>query len=202
MSKSATGVALAAFIVCGCQSISTPEATPLLASGIVETKDDNEVLQQEVIINASTSDVWDAFTTSEGYTAWASPFAHIEFGVEGFIESSYELEGELGREGNIRLRILAYIPQRLLVLKTDKAPAGFGSEDMWERLVSVFEFLPTNDDRTRLIVSGIGYGDDEESEQMKAFFVKGNAWSLKALNDRFENGPTDWPAVFEARSKE
>ncbi|MCR9271198.1 MAG: hypothetical protein NXH72_14490 [Hyphomonadaceae bacterium] len=115
MFKLTTGVALAVCLVCGCQSISTPEAVSLPASGIVETIDDHEFLQQEVIINASTSDVWDAFTTSEGYTAWASPFAHIEFGVEGFIESSYELEGELGREGNIRLRILAYIPQRLLV---------------------------------------------------------------------------------------
>lgn len=202
MSKPATGIAMAVFLVCGCQSMSTPEAAPLTASGIVETNDDIEILQQQVIIDASISDVWDAFTTSEGYAAWASPFAHIEFGVEGFIESSYELDGELGRDGNIRLRILAYIPERLLVLKTDKAPAGFGSEETWKRLVSVFEFLPSNDDRTRLIVSGIGYGDDEESEQLKAFFVQGNAWSLKALNDRFENGPTDWPAVFEARSAE
>ncbi len=183
-----------------CQSGSVMGEAELLPSGIVETTSESEILQQEIIVNASSNEVWKAFTTSEGYTAWASPFAHIDFGVEGFIESSYDLDGELGREGNIRLRIVAYIPERLLVLKTDKAPPGFASEAILSRLVSVFEFLPTKDGRTRIRVSGVGYGDDDESEKLKSFFVRGNAWSLKALNESFESGPTDWPAVMAVQS--
>ena len=182
-----------------CQTVPAEPDVASPPSGVVETLRQDEVLQQEIIVNADQSEVWDAFTTSDGYMAWASPFAHIEFGVEGFIESSYELDGELGRDGNIRLRIVAFIPERLLVLKTDKAPPGFASEETLEKLVSVFESLPTDDGRTRILVTGVGYGDDEESEKLKSFFIGGNSWSLQALHKRFESGPTDWPVVFAAR---
>lgn len=197
--KTATTFLSLILLATACQRFPADTEIQAPLSGVVETISEEDVLQQDIIVNADQSEVWEAFTTSDGYMAWASPFAHIEFGVEGFIETSYELDGELGREGNIRLRIIAYIPDRLLVLKTDKAPPGFASEAILEQLVSVFEFTPTHDGRTRIVVSGVGYGDDEESEKLKSFFIRGNAWSLKALHERFETGPTHWPALFQAR---
>lgn len=197
--KKASILLLLLVLATACQTVPAEPDVQIPPSGVVETLSQDDVLQQEIIVNADQSEVWDAFTTSEGYMAWASPFAHIDFGVEGIMETSYELDGAVGREGNIQLRIVAYIPERLLVLKTDKAPPGFASEAMLEQLVSVFEFMPTQDGRTRILVTGVGYGDDEESEKLKNFFIQGNAWSLNALHERFESGPTDWPALFAAR---
>lgn len=200
MMKFAMTAISALFCLSACATSTTPPADPPeQQAGIVKTLPNDEILQQEVVINASLGEAWDAFTTAEGYTAWASPFAHFDFRVGGHIESSYELDGALGKPGNIRLGIVAYLPQEMLVLKTVQAPPGFASKATLERLVSVFQFEAVNDAQTRVVVSGIGYGDDEESQRLRSFFVEGNAWSLNALHERFETGPADWDTLFAAR---
>ena len=38
---------------------------------------------------------------------------------------------------------------------------------------------------TRVRVVGTGYADDEESRKLRAFFDRGNAYTLKKLQDKF-----------------
>ncbi len=38
---------------------------------------------------------------------------------------------------------------------------------------------------TALRVVGLGYGDDEESRKLRGFFDKGNAYTLKKLQEKF-----------------
>ncbi|RIJ32449.1 SRPBCC family protein [Henriciella mobilis] len=194
-------VAVSSFVIAlaACTAHEPVPTDTALQSGVVETANTGDILEQQIIVEADAGEVWDAFTTSDGYTAWATPFAIIDFRIGGSIESSYQLDAEAGSSDNIKLEILAYLPGKLLVLKTVQAPPGFASQEVLDRLVSVFEFEPVGTDRTRVKISGVGYGDDEESARLRDFFIQGNAYSLRALHDRFVKGPTDWQALFAER---
>jgi uncharacterized protein YndB with AHSA1/START domain len=137
------------------------------------------IAQQSRVLDAPVADVWAAFTTTEGYSAWAAPFAEIDFRVGGTIEASYAENPVLGDPANIIIEIQAYLPERLLVLKTVQAPPGVADEDTLARLVSVFEFEDLGDQTTRLTISGVGY--TEADQVMRDSFADGINWTMSAL---------------------
>src|SRR5438045_8593969 len=65
----------------------------------------NHVLQLALVIPAERKAVWDRFATAEGYQAWATPMAKIDFGVGGLIEASYDRHARPGEADHIRHRI-------------------------------------------------------------------------------------------------
>ncbi len=170
------GLLLAA---CGQSSISL-SAEPPENTGEVQTLSEYPIPTQAITIAAPVEDVWAAFTTSEGYQAWASPFAVIDLRVNGTIEASYADGATVGDPANIVISILAFLPEELLVLKTIQAPPDFASQDVLDRLVSVIEFESLESNLTRVKISGVGYTD--EDSPMREFFLQANAWSLGQLN--------------------
>ena len=74
------------------------------------------------------------------------------------------------------------MPQRLIALQVEKVPEG-GPVDMetLARLWGVYELSPVEENRTKLRISGIGYGADEASSQMLEFFKSGNVYSIDLL---------------------
>jgi len=157
-----------------------------IAIGSEVISDENGViLSQSVIISASIDDVWKAFTTEEGYTSWAVPHAKIDFRVNGVMETSYAQEFTVGNPQNIKNQILGYVPNKLLILKNIQAPGGFISPELMEKLVSIFEFEAIADEKTKIIIYGVGYGNDEESKKLINFFYQGNSWSFKQLEKSF-----------------
>src|SRR4051794_30500062 len=66
----------------------------------------NHVLQLALVIPAERKAVWARFATAEGYKAWATPMAKIDFGVGGLIEASYDSHARPGDADNIRNRII------------------------------------------------------------------------------------------------
>ncbi|WP_422342683.1 SRPBCC family protein [Parasphingorhabdus sp.] len=155
-----------------------PEITEL---EIADTED-RTILQNIAVISSPVSDVWAAFATEDGYKSWAVPVAFVDFRVGGVFETSYNPDAKKGDPANIKNEILAYIPEKLLVLKNTQAPPGFASREVLDRLVSVFQFEALDDDQTKITISGIGYGKDEESQRLIRFFKVGNTWSLGELN--------------------
>lgn len=150
----------------------------------VETLSEFPIPVQRVVIRAPVRDVWDAFTTTEGYSAWAAPFAVVDLRVNGTIEASYADGASAGDPANIVLSIPAYLPQRMLVLKTIQAPPGFASEETLERLVSIIEFEALGPDATRVTLSGVGYSEDDD--EMRTGFLRANAWTLGQLQTYLE----------------
>jgi len=51
---------------------------------------------------------------------------------------------------------------------------------------TVLYFQPTADGKTTLRIVGMGFGADDESQKMKAFFEQGNAYTLLQLQKRFQ----------------
>lgn len=169
-------------------------------AGEVETTeyladDGTRVLRQEVVVHATLDEVWKAFTTKEGWESFAVPFAEVDLRVGGFIETSYDPAAEPGDPANIRTRILSYLPYRMLSIQAVQAPPGFAHADLLTTLHSVIEFDLEGNDRTRVAISGVGYGQGDGYDELIGFFRHGNAWTFGQLARRFEEGPLDWNAV-------
>ncbi len=155
----------------------------------------HRVQQLSVDIDAPVEKVWAAFTTDTGFTSWAAPVAHVELGNDGMIEASYRLTSKIGDPDNIKNRIVAYVPGRLLVLHNEHAPKnGPFKPDVIDKIRTVIELADLGNRHTRVTESGVGYGEGPDFDSMYEHFRRGNAEEFAALAQSFVTGPVDWKA--------
>src|SRR3954454_16315586 len=99
--------------------------------------DGSRVLKLSLLIPAERKAVWARFTTTDGYKAWATPMAKVDFRLNGLIEASYDAKAKLGDADNIRNRIVAYIPERMLAQRNENAPASLPGREKFGEIVTV-----------------------------------------------------------------
>ena len=156
-------------------------------SQVLRTDANELILIQEVSFDAPIADVWRAYITAEGWTAWASPKAEIDLRVGGTIRTAYQ--GEIGGSNTNTLHIVNYVPEKLLTLRAELSrnwPAIM-QEDA-ERLSNVILFDETKEGVTRVQSYGIGYTDAPEYDQLMGFFIKANEGLYKNLRAYLETG--------------
>lgn len=158
------------------------------------------VLQLSIVVNAPPAAVWEAFTTSEGFRTWAVPVAWVDLRVGGMMESSYQPTAKVGDAENIKNQIVAYVPGRLLSIRNVQTPSGLKHRELFGQVVNTIEFEDFGAGRTRVTMTGVGWGPGEGFDYLYRHFEWGNAWSLAELKKRFDTGPVDWATVF-ARQK-
>ena len=73
----------------------------------------------------------------------------------------------------------------MLSIQVTNPPAKFPYKDTVKNMWTVIYFADAGPGRTRLRIVGLGFGDDEESRKLREFFDKGNAYTLKKLQDKF-----------------
>jgi len=157
------------------------------------------VQQLEAIVNAPVTKVWEAFTTDAGFESWATPMAHVTPGNGGMIEASYLPTSKIGDPENIRNRMVVYWPNHLLVLHNEHAPKnGPFKQEIIDKIRTVIEFQDLGDGRTRVIESGVGYGEGPDFDSMYAHFRDGNAEEFALLAKSFISGRVDWKAELGA----
>ena len=156
-------------------------------SQVVSTDANELILIQEVSFEASIEEVWRAYTTAEGWTAWASPKAEIDLRVGGTIRTAYQ--GEIGGENTNTLHIVNYVPERLLTLRAELSSSWpeVMQEDA-ERLSNVILFDETEDGVTRIQSFGIGYTNAPQYDQLMGFFIKANEGLFQNLRGYLETG--------------
>ncbi|MBV8978530.1 MAG: SRPBCC domain-containing protein [Alphaproteobacteria bacterium] len=155
--------------------------------------DGHRVQQLECIVNAPVKNVWAAFTTDKGFESWAAPVAHVTLGNDGMIEASYLPASKIGDADNIRNRIVAYVPEHLLVFHNEHAPKnGPFKQAVIDKIRTVVEFQDLGNGTTRVIESGVGYGESPDFDTMYEHFASGNAEEFGLLLKLFEHGPVDW----------
>lgn len=153
------------------------------------------VLRHEAVVPAPPGEVWEAVSTTEGWMSWAVPFARVDFRLGGRIETSYDPSAQAGDPANIISRILAYLPGRMIAFQAEQAPPDFPHPELLEGLFSVLEITPHGEGESRVAVSGVGYTDSPGHLELRAFFERGNAWTLERLIERFASGPVDWSTL-------
>jgi uncharacterized protein YndB with AHSA1/START domain len=151
-----------------------------------------KVLQLSLTIPAARKDVWARFTTADGYRAWATPMAKIDFGLNGLIEASYDSKAKVGDADNIRNRIVAYVPERLIAQKNENAPASLPGREKFGEIITLIELADAGPGQTRVTITGVGYKPGEPYATLFRHFGWGNAYSLMMLKQSFVKGPVDW----------
>jgi hypothetical protein len=174
--------------------LASPAAAGQVADTSYKATDGARVLRHEVVVPASTADVYATLTTAEGWRTWAVPFAVMTpaFGVGAIIETSYNPNAKPGEAANIKNKVLAYIPERMFAFQAVQAPSGFKHAELLTQIFTVAEIEPIDAKRTRIRLSMLGYGEGRGFDELYRHFAKGNAWTMKKLSERFEKGPTDW----------
>ena len=154
----------------------------------------DRAIQLSIDVPAAVHDVYAAFTTTAGFSSWAVPVTQVELRVGGMMESSYDANAKIGDPDNIRNEIIAYVPERLLVIRNDHAPSALQYAELFQRTVTVIEFAALDERHTRVTMTNAGYGAGEGFAKLYHNFEWGDAYSLAQLRQRFERGPVDWSA--------
>ncbi len=179
--------------------LSTAAAAEAISNPVTDTSfreaDGHRVLQLSTIIDAPAGEVWQAFTTDKGFMRWATPVAHITLGNGGMMESSYRLSSKIGDPDNIKNRIDAYLPEKLLVIHNEHVPKGAPFDPILiGNLRTIIAFKAVSPTRTKVTLAQVGYGDGPGYDAMYGHFLDGNAEELRDLERSFTAGPVDWKA--------
>ena len=153
--------------------------------------DGTSSLSHAVIVPASLAQVWSAISTVDGWKTWAVPVAWMTADRPQVIETSYNPAAKPGDAMNIENEFTARVPERKLVFRTIKAPAGFPHAEALRQVTQTFELAPEGSG-TKVSLTGTGYSNDQSGQAVLAFFKDGNRVSLEMLRDRFATGPIDW----------
>ena len=167
MKRRVVALAIAA-VVCG--RVQAQDVGPIIHEGIVE---------------ASLEQVWTAFTTGEGLRSWLAPHAEIDLPVGGLMGTNYSPQGQLGDPQTIENAILSFEPQRMISIKVAKAPDNFPFPNAIRQMWSFIYFETAKPNRTKVREVSLGFGTDQESQRMRAFFNQGNATTLSQLQRHF-----------------
>lgn len=158
----------------------------------------HRVQQLSAIVAAPVADVWNAFATDEGFKRWAVPVAKVTLANNGMMESSYSTTAKIGDPNNIRNKIVAYLPERLLVLQNTNVPKGAPFDPVLIAMLrTIITLDPVDATHTRVTEAQVGYGEGEGYDSMYQHFLAGNAYALESLAKSFVDGPVDWNAEAE-----
>ncbi len=166
---------------------------PTQASRVVSSIDDsagNElVLIQKFSINASIEEVWNAYTTQQGWQAWAVPMAEVNWKVGGLIRTNYNTKGKIGDATTIVNHIVNYVPNKLITLQAELSPhfPKFMQDDAKD-FYNVIYFNAIDAQHTQVESYGIGYKNTEKYQELMKFFIPANKQSYQHLINYLEQG--------------
>ena len=155
---------------------------------------DTSPLIHEGIVNAPLTEVWNAWSTSEGLRLWMAPHAEIDLRVGGLMRANYNPDGQLGDSQTIVNTVLSFEPQRMISIKVAKTPEGFPFPNAISQMWSVIYLAAVDANRTVIREVTLGFSFNKESQRMREFFDKGNATTLSQLQRHFagiEQGTTE-----------
>jgi uncharacterized protein YndB with AHSA1/START domain len=148
-------------------------------------------INDDLIIPANVSEVYNAWTTVEGIRSFFAPDANIKLEIMGPYEIIFLPDnppGSRGGEGNV---ILSFQENRMFSF-TWNAPPEY-KKVRNEKTHVLLNFISMNDNETRLLFYQDGWGEGEEWD--KSFEYFSHAWKkvvLRRLQYRFKHGPVDW----------
>lgn len=160
-------------------------ATAFICMAIAMPVRATESIVSEGVVAAPTAAVWNAWSTASGLRAWLAPHADVDLRIDGLMRANYDPQASLGGPGTIENRILSYEPGRMLSIRVARAPENFPFKARVAEMWTVLHFEPTADGNTLLRIVGMGFGADKESQKMKEFFRRGNAYTLAQLQQHF-----------------
>lgn len=130
----------------------------------------DRVLQQSIDIAAPPSCLWRSLADEDGLKAYGMSVVHVEMKNGGVLEEGFTPTAKIGGTDTIRHRIIAYLPERLLVLRNEQTPPGLPHADLYRNVVQVIAIEPRAAGKTRLTISHTGYGSGADYDELYTFF--------------------------------
>ncbi len=141
-------------------------------------------LYKEIVVRASLTEVWKAWTTTDGIKSFLSPNAEIELRVGGKYEVFFDMEAPLGSRGSEGCRVLSFLPKKMLSFEWN-APPQF--EDLRFVLTRVVLFVSEDEPGgTRVDLHHMGWGEGEKWDQVYDYFDTAWEFVLTALKTHME----------------
>lgn len=141
-----------------------------------------KVLRLECTLPIGLTETWKLFTTDEKLQKWMAPLSHIELKSGGYILTNYDKSKSLSDSSSIKLPIISFIDNEILVLKVilnDNFVKSVRESDA--NLQEVIQFTKVDNKHTKIVSSMIGWGTGADWDKTYDFFVKGNEWTYQEL---------------------
>lgn len=151
--------------------------------------DGSRTLVVETLVPAAPAAVWQAISTAEGWKRWAAPSAWLV--APDLLETSYNPAARAGDPANIRQRLVATLPGRLLVFRTVQTPPGFPHAAAFMGVTQFLELIPEGS-VTRVRLTGANYPAGAEGDALLGFFTTGNRTTLDRLAAALALAPLDF----------
>lgn len=141
-----------------------------------------KVLRLEFIIPISVTEAWELFTIDENLKKWIAPQAHIELKSGGYIVTNYDKSKSLSDSSSIKLPIISFIDNEILILKVilnDNFVTSVRESDT--NLQEVIQFIKVDNSHTKIVSSMLGWGKGIDWDTTYNFFERGNEWTYQEL---------------------
>jgi uncharacterized protein YndB with AHSA1/START domain len=149
-------------------------------------------IKKELVLTASLSDVWHAWTTAEGAKAFFAPEAKIELRIGGPYEVYFNLDEPQGQRGSEDCVILSYLPMEMISFTWNAPPSIPNLRNKGEKTWVVLSLKELDGGRVKISLSHVITQRGEDWDKYYDYFVP--AWDVIAarLALRFSKGPVDW----------
>jgi len=155
---------------------------------IAVEKGSDRAVRVEATIDAPVSDVWRLWTTSQGAEEFFAQNANIQLAIGGPFEIQFDPKDETS--GTKGLKIMSFAPEEMISFQWN-APTEFPEVRTGGTWV-VVQMRPEGADRTRVIVTHLGWKQGPEWDRAYAHFIQGWGDLMKRLEKRCTDGPIDW----------
>lgn len=144
----------------------------------------DRMIEAEKVISAPVSEVWKAWTTSEGMESFLTQ-ANIELRIHGPYELYFAPDEPYGKKGAEGCHVLSFVPERMLSFEWNAPPAVQNLRDANMRNWVVVDFEAVGDGQTKLNLKHLGWDEGEDWDANFAYFSKAWPYVLDACAKRF-----------------
>jgi uncharacterized protein YndB with AHSA1/START domain len=136
----------------------------IVASGTLHAAE--PAIALSVTVKAPVSDVWKAWTSSDGLVSFFAPEAEVDARPDGAFHVCIDPYGKPGMKGADTMQVLALEPEQMLSF-TWNAPPHL-PQARAQRTVVILRFAPAGDN-TELTLTHLGWGSSGEWPQARLF---------------------------------
>ena len=179
-------IALAAALALATVSAAWAAMPAAVTDSSYTAADGTKALQISIDIDAPAPVVWKLFSDPATIKASGLSGAWIDLRNGGSLEEALFPGAQAGDPRNIRHEIITYIPGRLMVLKNLGTPPGVPGAEAYKKIVQIIEVTDLGGGRSRLTLTGAGYGSDADFTALWGFFHEHNPEFLVAAKAQAE----------------